>query len=237
MKYRGIPSRVSAGLALLPCALMCAAAPGAAQDPQAIRAAAEAAVRAPAGAVGSVFVRADALDPRLRLPACAQPLAVAVSGDGALHAQVPVSVRCGGARPWSLYLVVHVESEVPVLVARRALPRDALPRLEDFSLESRRVAGFSAQYAGDAAALSGRRLRRPLGAGEPLALDALAVAPVIHRGEQVTLLARADALEIRVAAIALADGRPDERIRVQNLASQRVVEGVVRATGLVEVPL
>ena len=51
------------------------------------------------------------------------------------------------------------------------------------------------------------------------------------------LVARGPAVEIRVAAIALADGRPEERVRVQNAASQRVIEGVVRGPGLVEVPL
>lgn len=207
------------------------------QDPERIRAAAEAAVRARTAGMGQVFVHADALDPRLHLPACEAPLQAALAGDGALRAQVPVGVRCSGTRPWSIYLVVRTESEVPVLVARRALPRDATPRMQDFTVETRRVAGLSAQFAGDAAALDGRRLRRPVSAGETLAIDALAVAPVIRRGEQVTLLARAGAMEIRVAAIALSDGRPDEHIRVQNPASQRVIEGVVRAAGLVEVPL
>jgi flagella basal body P-ring formation protein FlgA len=207
------------------------------QDPERIRAAAEAAVRARTAGMGQVFVHADALDARLRLPECTAPLAATLSGDSGLRAQVQVGVRCSGARPWSIYLVVRIESEVPVLVARHALPRDARPRMEDFALETRRVAGLSTQFAGTAAALDGRRLRRPVNAGEALAIDALAVAPVVHRGEQVTLVARAGAMEIRVAAVALSDGRPDERIRVQNPASQRVIEGVVRAAGLVEVPL
>jgi flagella basal body P-ring formation protein FlgA len=222
-------------LVLLLCGGGCALA--ADQDPERIRAAAEAAVRARTVGMGQVFVRADALDPRLRLPECPAPLAAGLSGDAALRAQVPVGVRCSGVRPWSIYLVVRVESEVPVLVARRALPRDAIPRIADFTVETRRVAGLSAQFVGDAAALDGRRLRRPVSAGEALAIDALAVALVVHRGEQVTLLARAGAMEVRVAAVALGDGRPDERIRVQNAATQRVIEGVVRAAGLVEVPL
>ncbi|MFO1401179.1 MAG: flagellar basal body P-ring formation chaperone FlgA [Steroidobacteraceae bacterium] len=182
-------------------------------------------------------MQAATLDPRLRLPRCTQPLNATPGGDGTLRAEVPVSVRCAGERPWSLYLVVRVESEVPVLVARRALPRDAAPLAGDFAIATRRVAGFASQYVGDPAALAGRRLRRPLGAGEALSLDALAVAPVVHRGEQVTLVARSAAVEIRVAAVALADGRPEDRIRVQNPMSQRVIEGVVRGPGLVEAPL
>jgi flagella basal body P-ring formation protein FlgA len=38
-------------------------------------------------------------------------------------------------------------------------------------------------------------------------------------------------------AVALSDGRLSDRIRVQNLSSQRVVEGIVRSESLVEVPL
>lgn len=214
-----------------------AVAADAVQDPQSLRAAAEAAVRARAGDAQRVHVQANALDPRLRLPECGRPLVATPGGDGALRAEVPVSVRCTGEKPWSLYLVVHVESDVPVLVARRALPRDAVPVAADFELATRRVAGDASLYVGDPAALAGRRLRRPLGAGATLALDALVVAVLVHRGEQVTLLARSAAVEIRVAAVALADGRPEERIRVQNPASQRVIEGVVRGPGLVEVPL
>jgi flagella basal body P-ring formation protein FlgA len=44
-------------------------------------------------------------------------------------------------------------------------------------------------------------------------------------------------MQIRASAIALSDGRPDDRIRAQNLSSQRVVEGVVRSAGVIEVVL
>ena len=37
--------------------------------------------------------------------------------------------------------------------------------------------------------------------------------------------------------IALADGRASEHIRVQNVSSQRVVEGIVRSDSVVEAPL
>lgn len=224
---------------VLPALLLCLAGRAYAtdQDPESIRAAAVAAVRARAGDAGHLHVQAATLDPRLRLPLCTRPLVATPGGDGALRAEVPVSVRCAGDHSWSLYLVVRVEAELPVLVARRALPRDAAPGPDDFNVETRRVAGLASQYVGDVAALAGRRLRRPLGAGEPLALDALVVAPVVRRGAPVTLVARSATFEIRVAAVALADGRPEDHVRVQNAASQRVIEGVVRGPGLVEVPL
>jgi len=51
----------------------------------------------------------------------------------------------------------------------------------------------------------------------------------------VTLRAQTNALQIRVAGKALMDGALGQRIRVQNTASGRVVEGLVRSAELVEV--
>jgi flagella basal body P-ring formation protein FlgA len=207
------------------------------ENPDRIRAAAEAVVRAQARGLGKTFVQADALDPRLRLPGCARPLEATIGGDGTLRARMPVGVRCSDARGWSIYLIVRIESEVPVLIAQRALPRDALPRVADFTIETRRVPGISTQFVTSTSTLEGRQLRRPVRAGEALASDALAIAPLVRRGEEVIVLAHAGGMEVRATGVALSDGRPEERIRVQNRSSQRVIEGVVRATGLVEVPL
>lgn len=60
---------------------------------------------------------------------------------------------------------------------------------------------------------------------------------LIHRGQQVTLIAGSGGFQVRMSAVAPSDGRLADRIRVQNLSSQRVVEGIVRSDNVVEVPL
>ena len=208
------------------------------QDPASIQAAAESAVRNAAGAPAAQLVATvDALDPRLRLARCESPLHAFVAGDGQLREHTTVAVRCESTAPWGLYVGVALASQVPVLVARRALARDAVPAAADFALTTRRLPGLSSRYLSDPAQLAGQRLRRAVAMGEALDADALSTDPIVHRGQQLTLLARANGMDVRVAAIALADGRADERIRVQNLSSQRIVEATVRSSQLVEVPL
>lgn len=85
--------------------------------------------------------------------------------------------------------------------------------------------------------LTGQRLRKDLASGEALTLEALTPSNVIHRGQQVTLIAATGGFEVRMSAVALSDGRLADRIRVQNLSSQRVIEGIVRSNSVVEVPL
>ena len=67
-------------------------------DTASLQSAAEQAVRReiPRGD-GQVIVRAQALDPRLRLAECDRPLSAAISGDGQARAHTTVAVRCDGA--------------------------------------------------------------------------------------------------------------------------------------------
>jgi len=217
------------------------AAPAAADGitpPEALRAAAEQALRARAQAVGhAIRISVGELDPRLRVASCSQPLESTIAGDGELHDYTSVAVRCAGAVRWTIYVRAAISSEVNVLTARGALPRGVEPTAADFEVSRRTVAGAGADYPGDTAGLHGLRLKQPLAAGEVLTRAKLETAALIRRGQKVTLLARSGGIEIRVAAVALSDGRPAEHIQVQNENSRQIVEAVVRDATLVEVAL
>jgi len=207
-------------------------------DIASLQAAAEQAVRREVRlGEGEMVVRVQSLDPRLRLAECDRPLTAAVAGDGQVRAHTTVAVRCEGEVHWTIYISVSIDSDFSVLVARHALARDAEPSPLDFELMPRRLPGLTTDYVTRPTMLSGQRLRKDLAAGEALSLEALTPSNVIHRGQQVTLIAATGGFEVRMSAVALSDGRIADRIRVQNLSSQRVIEGIVRSNSVVEVPL
>jgi flagellar basal body P-ring formation protein FlgA len=186
---------------------------------------------------GQTLVHAQTLDPRLRLAECELPLEAAITGDGQARAHTTVAVHCPGAVHWTIYLSVTVDSEFPVLVARHAMSRDTELHPADFELMPRRLPGLTTDYVSKPAMLTGQRLRQAIAGGEALSLVAMTPANLIHRGQQVTLIAASGGFEVRMSAVALTDGRLADRIRVQNLSSQRVIEGIVRSDSVVEVPL
>jgi len=207
-------------------------------DLNSIRAAAEHAVREAAGAAGTqLIVDVGMPDARLRLANCPVPLSASIAGDGQLRDRTTVGVRCEAGARWAIYLSAALASEFPVLVAQHALARGAAPLASDFDTVTRRLPGLSSNYVSDATRLAGQHLRRPLAQGEALTADALAIAAVVRRGQQLTLLAHTSGMDVRVTVVALADGRPDELIKVQNPASQRIVEATVRSAQLVEISL
>lgn len=202
-------------------------------NPADIRLAAERYVAslAPAGTI--VHATAGHLDERLTLAPCAGELTPFLSAGAAVKARTTVGVRCPGQGGWSIYVPVTVESEAPLVVAKRSLSRGEVPSPADLDLVSRRVAGFPTQYLSRASDIAGRRLRRPVAAGEPIADDALAAPILVERGQRVTVMASIAGIAVRANAVALAAGGFGDRVRVRNVASGKVIEGSIQADGTV----
>ncbi|MGH8194582.1 MAG: flagellar basal body P-ring formation chaperone FlgA [Woeseiaceae bacterium] len=187
------------------------------------------------GATGrQVAPRAGQLDPRLQLPRCDQALE-AFLREGRIDQRTVVGVRCSGSRPWKVYVPVDVVEMRPVLVARRSLPRDHVLLAEDLLAEQRDVSRLVGGYVSEPEEIVGQRLKRRLVSGTVISAGMLQERIVIRRGQSVTLVVTNDALSIRMAGTALTDGSLNERIRVENTTSERVVEGIVRSAQYVEI--
>ena len=225
-------------LVLLISALFATTAFATTQSIDEVQTAAEAFVRArlPDSHVKQ-FVSAAKLDSRLRVESCTQPLQAFEQSATNLGERVTVGVRCPAANTWTLYVPVSVEVEVPVLVLRRALARRARVAMIDVEPETRRMPGNAASFVQDAASLQGHRLKRSLPAGTALTVDMLVPDVVVRRGQQVTLIAATGPVEIRAQGHALTEGGVDDRVRVQNASSLKVVEGVVESDSVVRVGL
>jgi flagella basal body P-ring formation protein FlgA len=206
------------------------------QSLDAIQTAAEQFVRAslPENSVKH-FVTANNLDSRLRLDECASPLEAFSQGTGMNTGRMTIGVRCPAANPWTIYVPVTVEVEVSVLVLRRPLARRARVELADVEPQVRRLPGSASTFVNDAATLQGHRLKRSLPVGTALTVDMLQPDVLVRRGQQVTLIAANSSVQIRAQGLALTEGAATERVRVQNVSSLKVVEGVVESDGVVRV--
>ena len=184
-----------------------------------------------------VFIKADDLDNRLRLAACAEPLEAFLPSGANIGSRVTTGVRCTAGTQWTVYVPVTLESEVPVLVLNKALARHSAISGQDVDIKPQRVPGLSSPYLMSVTELKGQRLKRDVPAGTPLTPAMLQPELLVRRGQQVTVVATTAGFEVRTQAIALSDGSANSRIRVKNLNSAKVVEGVVDSKSMVRVEL
>ncbi len=237
-------SRRLLAVATMSCAAVVLAAPpprpNPITSPLAIAGTAKAAVRAMLGAgtapardTGSMlYVWAQVPDPRLRLPTCAVPLQARLATERIEYGRTLVRVSCNEPA-WSLFVPVRVETETDVLVVSRPLQRGSAVTAADVQLQRRRFSGVTENYVKSVDDLRRYRLRRPLTPGALLARDALEPAPVVQRGSLVTVRTETGGYRVDAAGRALADAAPGQRVRVQNIASSKVVEGLADEDGIV----
>lgn len=224
--------RVIAGLiALLLSAL---AAAGDIQSLRSIRAAAQDFVVSQYNdKSGKLEITATRLDPRLRLAQCDQPLNAAFSSSSLRGSNLTVNVQCNGSISWNLYIPVQVKMMQDVVVLTQSLPRNTLLTASDVHIEQRDINKMLSGHFSDVNAVIGKSLTRSVAGGLALSPRYIKSATLIKRGQEVTLLAETSGITVKMSGKALGNGAAGERIKVKNLSSDRVIEGVITENGLI----
>lgn len=184
---------------------------------------------------GDTEVRANPPDARHRLPYCDKPLQGFLRSGTEIAARTIVGVRCSGLKPWKVYVPVDVVVTAGVLVARQTLIKGQVLTADDITLEQRDVSRIRGGYLSDPKQVIGQRLKTQLIAGKTLKPGMFAADIAIRRGQSVTLVVNTGGFSITMLGTAMMDGAVNQRIRVQNINSGRVVEGIVRSREQVEV--
>lgn len=207
------------------------------QPLETIRSAAERFVleKVPGPSRGTVRAIVGALDPRLRLAPCESALKAKLPAGATFRARMTVAVSCPSGSTWTVYVPVTIETQIPVLVLRRAAGRGARLTAADVELQTRVVAGPGDSYLTHVSELSGRTLRRPLGPGAALTAEVMMDDMIVRRGQRVTLLAASGVIEVRATGLAMNDAPAAGRVKVQNLSSRRIVEGVVESADVIRI--
>lgn len=187
-------------------------------------------------APGSAQVRAEAarLDPRLQLVACPAPIETFSPPGQRPAARLSVGVRCPAAG-WSLYVPVRLEILTSVVVLTSAVARGEALTPRHIALEKRDVAALPAGYLGALDDAAHMVARRGLPGGTLLTPSVVEPEKLVRRGQRVRLVSTAAAFAVEADGEAMGDAARGERVRVRNLRSRQIVEGVVDDDGTVRI--
>jgi flagella basal body P-ring formation protein FlgA len=190
----------------------------------------ESTIRDPGGRLQVTVVPPD---PRLRLPACASPLAETAEGQR-LWAWTQVRVRCAGEGGWSLNLRVRVQVFAPAVLARRALPPGHVVEAEDMQVAEADIVSAQRPPLRDAAQVVGKLLRIGVAAGQPLMAEHLKLPIVVRRGAPVEVTATVGQVSVTGSGTAQQDGAVGDLVRIK-VPGGRILEATVTGDGRVSV--
>ena len=114
-----------------------------------------------------------------------------------------------------------------VLVANRLIPRKAVLTSDDLLLKTIYQTQLKQQYIDTETDLLGKRAIRPILPGEPITISQIEAAPIIRRGDRVTLVVEGQGVRITGSGRAKKDGFFGQPLDVITQNSNKVVTGTV----------
>ncbi|HEX4152482.1 MAG TPA: flagellar basal body P-ring formation chaperone FlgA [Steroidobacteraceae bacterium] len=227
--------------AALPLAGQAAAPPGSApglEDNSQLETLArtEAALHLPALTPHERFI-AGPINPDVKLVRCSLPVKHSVGPGSHMRDRVLVELRCPGAPAWHLYVPVRIVGTSQVTVAAHAIVAGTVLTANDVRTEQRDISQLPPGYMDDPTVTVGLTASRPISSGAVITNQLLLGAKAVQRGQTVTLLADGGGVSISMEGRALSDALVNQRVKVENLSSGKVVEGIARSQQVVEIIL
>ena len=184
------------------------------------------------------------IDAHLQLERCSAPVKPVVGPGGQMRDRILVELRCpvngsvnGSVNGWHLYVPVRVVGTSVVTIAARAIVAGSVLTDKDVRSERRDISELPQGYMDDPAVAVGLTAARPISSGAVITNQFLAAAKAVQRGQSVTLIADAGGMSVSMAGRALSDAVINQRVKVQNLSSGKIVEGIARSEQTVEIIL
>jgi flagella basal body P-ring formation protein FlgA len=177
------------------------------------------------------------IEPRLQFDKCVRPIRPVLASPQHMKDRVVIELRCQDPKPWHLYVPVRIVGTSPVAVAVHAIIAGTMITAADLKTEEHDISELPLGFLDDPAIAVGLTASRPIAGGAYITNQQLLAAKAVQRGQSVTLLADAGGISVRMAGRALSDGLMNQRVKVQNLSSGKIVEGIARSEQVVEIIL
>jgi flagella basal body P-ring formation protein FlgA len=175
------------------------------------------------------------IDPNLQFERCRQPVKAALASPHHMQDRATVELRCPDPKPWHLYVQIRVIGTSSVAVAAHAIVAGSVLTAKDMRVEQHDISELPLGYLDDPAIAVGLTAARPISGGAFLTNQQLLAAKAVQRGQTVTLVADLGGMSVRMSGKALNDGLVNQRVRVENLSSGKIVEGIARSEQVVEI--
>ena len=176
----------------------------------------------------NIEVTIGQIDQRLRLKQCTKKLEAFNHGYASRKGLSTVGVRCNGANPWSLYVPVSIKVYQQVATLKRPVARNQILVADDISFKKTDIYRLNNGFFTNTEEIVGKILTQNLQPGAILTNYVLKTPIAIRQGQMVTLIARNSVIEVRTEGKAMSRGAIGDRIKVKNLKTKRIIEGVIK---------
>jgi len=183
---------------------------------------------------GKVRIGIGAIDPRLRLPRCTQPMPFQPPSNR-LWGNSTVGIRCHAPSPWTIYVPVTINVMAGIVATARPLSQGHLLTVTDLVVRDGDLTQLPAGVLTDTRQAAGQLLAVAVPSGTPLRGDMLRAPLVVIKGQKVRVLVQGRGFSVNAEGIALSSATVGQPVSVRT-QSGRIVSGTAQGEGVVELP-
>ena len=184
---------------------------------------------------GDVEITIGKLDRRLRLNLCeTEPTAFLPTGSK-LQGKLTIGLRCVGQKPWTVYIPVQIKTFTDVVGAAHPLNRNTKISEGDVIKVRYETSNLHSGFFVNKNNVIGKVLKRNMNAGQIFTPRKIKAPLLVHRGDEVTIIASTGGIQVRVKGKAMKDAAKGEQLPVRNIRSKRIVQGIAVKSGTVSV--
>ena len=149
---------------------------------------------------------------------------------------VPIEYSAG-EKPEKVFIRAKIEVIKDVVMASRPIKRGTIIDEQDLKLEKRDICAVPQNYFERSEQILFTEAKTNIPKNSLIYDWMIKEVPLFHRGEEVTIQMGLDNLSIKSTGIALEDGYPGKPIRIKRKGSDKILDGTVLSSKVVEVKI
>ena len=143
-----------------------------------------------------------------------------------------LKASCKTPKRWGLNISGSIKVYRKILVSKQALPKGSILGNSNTYLQTSELSKLRSGYYTSLEQISGYQLKRAIRQNQAITPKIVSPPLLIRKNDEITISAGQDSTVIvRVAGIAMQDGRQDQQIRVMNKTSGKVIRARVIGKG------
>ena len=182
-----------------------------------------------------IDINVGSLDNRLRLGQCPNGVEFTTQDPTGLGGNISVKAQCNSHIKWTVHVPAQVMIHREIPVAAQDIVRGQSITANHLTSAVVNISSIRQGFAANVNAVIGKEAKRNIGKGEPFRTAQLDAPTTVRRGDIVVLESVAGPIKVSSSGVAMGDGRLGQKIRVKNDSSERIITGIVKGQGLVQI--
>ncbi len=177
------------------------------------------------------------IDSRLKLKKCSSEIDISLTQAPVKPGKNTLKIECISQTPWRIFMTAQVQLFSHALVFNQPFNKGHLLKESDITLKKIELTGHRTAYLSESKHAINHVLKRRVRRGDLVSVNILSTPTLIKKGDNITIIAKNKGFQISMKGIALMAGGKNDKIKVINIKTKKIIQGIISDSQTVRVSI